>query len=122
MKEFILVFVGSGFGGIARYLIAKKIITTYFPLSTLVANILACFILGSIIGIAQQKHLISADTKLFITVGFCGGFSTFSTFSNDTLQLLHSGNYLLAAANIGLSVVLSIGAAFGGLIIFGQNH
>lgn len=122
MKDLILVFVGSGLGGITRFLIGKKILVNYFPLSTLVANVLACFILGLTIGLAQHRQLISADARLFMTVGFCGGFSTFSTFSNDTLQLLQAGNYTLAVANILLSVVLSIGATFGGLMVFGQNH
>lgn len=122
MKDLILVFIGSGFGGVARFLVGKNIFVDYFPLSTLVANILACFILGLTIGLAQHRQLISADVKLFVTIGFCGGFSTFSTFSNDTLQLLQAGNYTLAAANIILSVVLSIGATLGGLMVFGQNH
>ena len=122
MKELILVFVGSGLGGISRFLIGKKMVVNYFPFSTLLANVLACFILGLTIGLAHHRQLISADVRLFMTVGFCGGFSTFSTFSYDTLQLLQAGNYKMGIINILLSVVLSIAATLAGLMISSLNH
>lgn len=106
-----------------RFAMSKWISTLHsqhFPWGTLVVNVAACFALGMIIGLADHKQIISPSARLFWTVGFCGGFSTFSTFSNETLFLLQSGFPLSMTIYITLSLVLCVGATFGGLYL-GEN-
>jgi fluoride exporter len=78
-------------------------------------NIVACLLLGFVIGLADHRQLISPATRLFWTVGFCGGFSTFSTFSHETLYLLQNGHTLSLFLYIGLSLLLCVAATFAGL-------
>ena len=118
IKSFLFVFIGGGLGSMLRFGLGKWISTLHtqlFPFGTLIVNILACFILGLVIGLADHKQLFSPATRLFWTVGFCGGFSTFSTFSNETLELLQGGFTLHVFLYIALSLVLCLAATFGGL-------
>lgn len=120
MKTVLLVFLGGGLGSLARYSIGKWIGTLhthYFPFGTLVANILACFMLGILVGVADQKQFFSPATKLFWTVGFCGGFSTFSTFSIETISLFQTGYTGASLLYIGLSLILCVAATLIGLYI-----
>lgn len=113
----IYIFLGSGLGGITRYGISRLLPTSAFPMGTLTANILACLILGMITGYASGKELISENTRLFWTAGFCGGFSTFSTFSNETLSLMKTGNSGLAIFYIVASLVTCLLATYGGIML-----
>jgi len=120
MKEIIAVFVGSGLGGLARFGIGKWIDEYHdhhFPFGTFVVNIIACFALGFIIGLADHKQILSTTTRLFWAVGFCGGFSTFSTFSSETLTLFQEGHNTSLILYILASVLLCVTATFGGLLI-----
>lgn len=120
MKTVLLVFLGGGLGSLARYSIGKwvgTLHTHYFPFGTLVANILACFMLGILVGVADQKQFFSPATKLFWTVGFCGGFSTFSTFSIETISLFQTGYTGASLLYIGLSLILCVAATLIGLYI-----
>jgi len=120
VKAVLLVFLGGGLGSVARYAIGKWVGTFYsqlFPLGTLVANVLACLVLGFIIGLADTRQLLSPNAKILWTIGFCGGFSTFSTFSNETLTLFQGGYTLSGLIYIGLSLVLCISAAMGGIYL-----
>ncbi len=108
---YLAVFFGGGLGSIARYGISKFVAETFstnFPLGTLIANVLATAILGFIMYYAAERYAISAPLKLLLTTGFCGGFSTFSTFSYETIELFRIGNYIYAIANILISLTLSI--------------
>lgn len=116
-KEAVIVFIGSGLGGVVRLALSRSIVSTNFPWATLCANVLACFILGTTIALSENKGIISPTIRLFLTVGFCGGFSTFSTFSNETLQLINMGNYNAATINVMLSLVLCIGSTFLGMLL-----
>ena len=107
--NFLYVFIGGGLGSIIRYaisLLLKKSNYT-FPLATLIANIAACLILGYFIGMLAKGNL-SESQKLLLMTGFCGGFSTFSTFSAETLTLFESGNIAYGIGNIILSVSICI--------------
>lgn len=117
MKIFLLVFTGGGLGSALRYFTGRWVTEHYtqtFPLATLVANVSACFILGLVIGLADHKQLLSPASRVFWAVGFCGGFSTFSTFSQETFTLFQSGQQLLSIVYIGLSVMLCLAATFMG--------
>jgi CrcB protein len=120
VKNLLLVFFGGGLGSSVRFLLGRWVNALHnhhFPWGTLVVNVVACFILGFVIGLADHKQIISASSRLFWTVGFCGGFSTFSTFSNETLYLFQSGFTLSLILYISLSLLLCVAAIFGGLYL-----
>ena len=120
MKELLLVFFGGGLGSTVRFSLGRWVNALHnhhFPWGTLVVNVVACFILGFVIGLADHKQVISASSRLFWTVGFCGGFSTFSAFSNETLYLIQSGFTISLILYISLSLLLCVAAIFGGLYL-----
>jgi CrcB protein len=85
-----------------------------FPYATLISNVLACFVLGVIVGMAEERQLIGSSGRLFWAVGFCGGFSTFSTFSHETLSMFNTQFQLMSVLYIVLSVTLCLMAVFTG--------
>lgn len=115
MKTAFYVFVGGGLGSVTRYVIGRasvKFIPLNFPIGTLIANILASLLLGYI----MSKLAISEGfVKPLIAVGFCGGFSTFSTFSYDTARLLSEGRSGEAFLNIGVNTLLCLAAIYAGM-------
>lgn len=120
MKELIAVFIGSGLGGLSRFALGKWINSLHnhhFPFGTLVVNFVACLFLGFVIGLADHKQILSPTARLFLAVGFCGGFSTFSAFSSETLTLLQQGHNISLVLYIFGSIILCVAATFGGLLI-----
>lgn len=120
MKELGLIFVGGGLGSVVRFLLGRWITTLHqltFPLGTLVVNVVACFVLGVIVGLADHKQVMSAELRIFWAVGFCGGFSTFSTFSYETVMLLHQPNIGGGLLYIVASVVLCVSATVLGIVV-----
>lgn len=95
MKSLLLIFLGGGTGSVLRYLLTISIYrqgTTNFPWGTFAVNILGCILIGVFYTLTSRIH-INNDIRLMLTIGLCGGFTTFSTFSNESLQLLKSGLY-----------------------------
>lgn len=126
LKNMLLVFAGGGIGSVARYLVSewvKKmrslsvVETSSFPLGTFIVNVSGCLLIGLLMGYFKQKELDDSAWKFLLTIGFCGGFTTFSAFSAENIQLLQSGNNLTAFTYILLSVVLGLTASCIGLII-----
>lgn len=118
MKTILLVFAGGGLGSLMRYGLYSWIGRYYhqsFPLATLVANVLACFILGFVIGLADHRQILPSSTRLFWSVGVCGGFSTFSTFTFELFALNQNGLNGTAALYMMLSVVCCLVASYLGL-------
>ena len=114
MKELLLVCIGSFFGGGARYLVSKAVqswVAASFPWGTMVVNIVGCFLIGLLSGLSLGGN-ISPNTKLILVTGFCGGFTTFSTFMNENLLFGREGSmlsavlYTLASLALGLIAVL----------------
>lgn len=101
VHQILLVFLGGGLGSLCRWGIALVVQPWQlkFPWATLVANGLACFVLGIVLGF-QLSGDLSTHKRLFIATGFCGGFSTFSTFTAETFQAFQSGQYMAALANV----------------------
>lgn len=111
MNNLLLVFVGGGLGSLARFGISEIVKNNFkssFPIATLCSNILSCLILALMVGLYSGKADASPAMKTLLVVGFCGGFSTFSTFSYETVELMRSGNVIYAIANILISVVVCI--------------
>lgn len=118
IKDILLVGVGSFFGGIARYLIAlaMKGISETFPWATMTANILGCLLIG-LLWATFDRFNSSSQLGLLLIVGFCGGFTTFSTFSKESLNLLQSGSYLLFGLYAIGSVAVGILAVTVGYLL-----
>lgn len=115
MLKYLIVFIGSGIGGGFRFWLSsfiQKYFPPFFPYGTLFVNIIGSFILGYMIFGLDEKELISPSIKLFIGIGFCGGFTTFSTFSLETFNLLRNTEFLLAGINILAGAVLSIAGVY----------
>ena len=106
---YLLVFLGGGLGSLSRFLVGLMIqpLVSRFPLATLTANALACLILGMLIG-WQQAQVLGDSRRLLLATGFCGGFSTFSTFTAESWQLFQSGQPYAAVLNILLSLTVSV--------------
>lgn len=109
--NFLIVFLGAGLGGSLRYFIsdyASRNFPIYFPFGTLIVNLLGSFLLGFIIFGFAEKGLINDKLKLFLGIGFCGGLTTFSTFSYETFYLFRETQFLLGSLNIVLNVAITI--------------
>lgn len=117
MKTLILIFLGGGTGSVFRYILSNLCsglcCTNGFPLGTFLCNVCGCFLIGMFNSLTAAVGW-GSDTRLMLTVGLCGGFTTFSTFSNEGLALIHSGNYFMYAIYLIASLVIGIAAVFLG--------
>ena len=110
IRNIIAVGAGSFIGGIARYLVAlaMKGISKGFPWATLLVNLLGCLIIGLLWGFLSRNAAENTSWGLFLTVGLCGGFTTFSTFSKEALTMLQTGQIWGFASYIALSILAGI--------------
>lgn len=111
MINYILVSLGAAIGGALRYGLSSyvnKSQSTIFPTGTLLVNVLGSFVLGIIMFYLSEKEFIGNEFRLFLSVGLCGGFTTFSTFSYETLMLFRDSEFGLAIYNVLLNVVLCL--------------
>lgn len=120
IRTLFIIGTGGFLGSISRFLASRFIqnnLSTVFPLGTFIVNITGCFLIGFIYGISERNTLFSTGWKMFLTVGFCGGFTTFSTFANENLALLRDGNFFYFLVYTGSSVFLGITATFLGVMV-----
>ena len=113
------IAVGSAIGGVSRYLfggVIQRLAGGTFPVGTLVVNITGSFLLGSILRYAIDTPTLTPELRALLTVGFCGGYTTFSTFSYETVALMEDGEWSRATLYVALSVGLSLAATLLGLI------
>ena len=121
MKEVLIVSIGSFFGGGLRYWISKMVQSCSliaFPFGTMTVNVLGCFIIGFLSGISWNGGgWMNPSTKLLLTTGFCGGFTTFSTFMQENCTLLSDGRFVHFSLYSILSFALGLFAAFAGQFV-----
>jgi CrcB protein len=117
MKIILLVGLGSFIGGISRYLVSlviqNKVLST-FPYGTLAVNIIGCFLIGIIYGFSDRGNM-NAEWRIFLATGIMGGFTTFSSFSNETVSMLRDAQYLQAVSYIAFSLIVGLAATFAGI-------
>lgn len=109
--NYIFVGVGAAIGGVLRYWFSDviyKFLPETFPYGTLFVNIIGSFLLGIIVFHFDDRELLGSNLKVFLSVGFCGGFTTFSTFSLETINLFRDTQYWFGIYNILLNVVLCL--------------
>lgn len=118
IKNLILVFIGGGLGSSLRYIISKYLnASSLLPYGTFLVNILGSLILGVVLGYAIRTNTLNNPSNLILGVGFCGGFTTFSTFSFENYSLIRSGDYLSFSVYFFGSLILGILAVLVGILI-----
>ena len=119
MKNLLLVFIGGGFGSVLRYVLGKWLNNSEngIPYGTFVANVLGSLLIGFILGYASKNDALSQNSTLLLATGFCGGFTTFSTFALEIFILIERGNFLSASMYVFSSVALSLIGLFLGLYV-----
>ncbi|AUC16124.1 protein CrcB [Tenacibaculum sp. SZ-18] len=119
MKQLLLVFIGGGLGSVLRFLLGKMLNNgdTGIPIGTFVANILGSLLIGCILGFAAKNDTLTQNQMLLLATGFCGGFTTFSTFAYENHVFLKSGDFLIFATYAIASFGLGILAVFLGIFL-----
>jgi CrcB protein len=122
MGLYIWIAIGSALGGISRYAcsgLSARLIGETFPWGTFLVNVVGSFIIGFFATLTEPdgRFYMSSTTRQFVMTGFCGGFTTFSSFSLQTLNLIHDGEMVRAGANIGASVACCLIAVWAGYLV-----
>ena len=120
LKNLLLVGLGGSIGSVLRFMIWHFFKSPDFPFSTLLVNIAGSLVIGIIIGLSLKDAGFSNNWKLFLATGICGGFTTFSAFSIENLQMLQHGKYLLSLLYISASIILGIAAVWLGFKLAGN--
>ncbi len=117
--KYLLIALGGALGSVARYLLdgfVLRFASPYFPSGTFVVNLVGCLVFGAIIGLADERAVLTPAGRLFLLIGLLGGFTTFSTFTFETFQLVRGGEYARGALNAVGQVVLGYAAMWAGYV------
>jgi CrcB protein len=120
LRQLFLIGMGGFIGSIARYLVSRLNVSfdlLSIPFGTLTVNVVGSFVIGFLTGIADKSALLTQEWRLFLMVGICGGFTTFSSFTNESLMLMHNGQYLSVLLYTALSVILGFLAVYLGFAL-----
>jgi CrcB protein len=117
--KYVLIGIGGAIGAVGRYILQGLVYQftgAFFPYGTLVVNVFGCFLIGLVMGLTEDRFLIDAQLRLFITVGILGGFTTFSSFGYETFAMLRDGEVLRASVNVIGSVIAGLAAVWLGFV------
>lgn len=117
IKNLLLVGIGGGAGSMLRFLFAVWFKNSSFPLATFLVNMIGCFVIGIVIAVSLRNSSFDANWRLFLATGLCGGFTTFSAFSAEGLQMLQEQRYGIFALYVVGSIVLGLVATWLGFSI-----
>jgi CrcB protein len=119
MKQIFLVFIGGGSGSVLRYVLSRFLnpSTSGIPYGTLTANILGSFFIGIILGFSMKNDTLSPNQTLLLATGFCGGFTTFSTFAYENHLFLKTNDFASFLLYTSLSFITGLLAVFGGVFL-----
>lgn len=119
IKQLLLIGLGGFVGSIARFLVSRlntRIDWLSIPVGTLAVNVIGSFLIGFLIGISEKSPIMTVELRMFLMVGLCGGFTTFSSFTGENLMLLRNGQFFPLFLYTGLSILLGFAAVYFGYI------
>ncbi len=118
MNRILLIGIGGFVGSILRYglsgLVHQTFTKTWFPVGTLIVNILGCFLIGLLGGLAENRQVFTPEFRLLVFIGFLGGFTTFSTFMYEIFSFSRDGQFFISFANLGMHIILGFCSAWFG--------
>lgn len=120
MQQILLAGLGGFLGSVCRYWMSTatyRLLGSDFPYGTLAVNILGCLLIGFLMTFFEERFLVNPNLRIFLTIGILGGFTTFSSFSYETVSLLREGSYWMGSANIVGSVMTCLGATWIGAVL-----
>lgn len=121
MVKLLIIGFGGFIGSVLRYLaggyVQQASRSVQFPYGTLAVNIIGCLIFGFLTQLAESRGLFASETRAFIFIGILGGFTTFSTFSNESVNLIKAGENMVATLNLAAHIVFGLGAIWVGRIV-----
>jgi len=120
LKLIMIIGTGGFIGTVLRFFIGRFVQQHFFspfPYGTFFINVIGCFLIGLFYGLSERGSLMSSELRLFLTVGFCGGFTTFSAFANENIALLRDGEFFFFALYTALSVFLGLLATYLGSVL-----
>jgi CrcB protein len=120
VKPILIIALGGGIGSVLRYgiqTITYKLYPFAFPLGTFIVNIVGCFLIGVFYALSEKGNIMTPNWRIFLTTGFCGGFTTFSTFAFENMNLLKGAEFLYFGLYTAGSVMVGIGGVYLGILV-----